>query len=320
MAKRCAGEAVGSDSANRKKVMLVVVDTDIVNKLSRMPNFNELRANLRKHCLQVTTSETVVKEILATANPAVRTDLSNTLLCLIEECPLLASLPYQIKWGVHSFLSGKTTFKPFRAVRSDDIKKLLRKAEHLTNSQIEAIRQEAANAIHRWDEMHGNGRPNMQPVLEKSGVVPDAGDWMNSIHESEFMKEVVLGIVSKPSEKKELIPRVSEYIEWNPICRCFLEQLMLAIRRHGLEQQTSSSKKGPKWADYYISAFVGITDYFVTDDTRLLRALKQHRGLRSPARSWELRSLNEFIADLRDNLILCYATNRTLETWPPGEH
>ena len=314
-------KAIGSDSANKEIAMLVVVDTDIVNKLSRMPDFDELKVYLRNHCIQVAASETVVKEILATANPAVRANLSNTLLCLIEEYPLLASLPYQIKWGVHSFLSGKTCFKPFRAVRSDDIKELLLKAEHLTNSQIKAIRQEAANGINRWDEMHGNGRPNMQAVLEKNGIVPDAGDWMNSIYESEFIKEIVLGIVSNLTEKKELIPRVSKYIEWNPICRCFLGQLMLAIRRHGLEQQTFSSKKGPKWTDYYISAFVGITDCFVTDDTRLLRALRQHRELQSPpARSWELRSLNEFIADLRDNLILYSATNRTLETWPSGEH
>ena len=79
MAERCACEAVGSDSANRKQVMLVVVDTDIVNKLSRMPNFNELRSHLRKHCIQVTTSETVVKEILATANPAVRANIGDVL-------------------------------------------------------------------------------------------------------------------------------------------------------------------------------------------------------------------------------------------------
>ena len=299
--------------------MLVVVDTNIVNKISGMPNFNELSAHFRKHFIQVTTSETVVKEILLTANPAVRTDLSNTLLCLLGECPLLASLPYQVKWGVQSFLGGKTTFNPFRAVRSDDIKKQLQKAKLLKHNQLEAIRQETADAVKGWDKMHDNGRPNMQAVLEKSGEVPDAGDWMNYIRDSEFIKEIVLGTVSKPSELKELKQRVSEYVEWNPICRCFLEQLMLAIRRHGLEQQTSSSKKGPKWADYYISAFVGIADCFVTEDIRLLRALEQHRGLRSPA-SWELRSLNGFIADLRDDLILNYATNRTLGTWPSGEH
>ena len=299
--------------------MLVVVDTDIVNKLSRMPNLDELMANLRKHCIQVTTSETVVKEILVTADPDVRAILSNTLLDLLGECPLLASLPYQVKWGVQLFLGGKTVFNPFRAVRSDDIKTRLRNAKLLKNSQIEVIRQETGDAVKRWDKMHDSGRPNMQAVLEKSGSVPDAGDWMMSIRDSGFIHEIVLGTVSNPNEQEELKPRVSEYIEWNPICGCFLEQIMLAIRRHGLEQRTSSSKRGPKWADYFISAFVGITDCFVTDDTRLLRALEQHRGLRSPA-SWELRSLNKFIADIRDNLILNYATNRTLETWPPDEH
>jgi len=217
MAEFCAGEAVASDSTNRKNVMLVVVDTDIVNKLSRMPNFNKLRALLRKHCIQVTTSETVAKEILVTADPAVRDVLSNTLLGLLGKCPLLASLPYQIKWGVQLFLGGKTAFNPFRAVRSDDIKTLLRNAKLLTHTQIEVIRQETADAVKRWDKMHDSGRPNMQAVLEKSEPVPDAGDWMMSIRDSVFIHEIVLGTVSNLNEQKELKPRaagVKRVVTW----------------------------------------------------------------------------------------------------------
>ena len=138
---------------------------------------------------------------------------------------------------------------------------------------------------------------------------------MMSIGDCVFTQEIVLGTISNPNEHMKLKPRVTEYIEWNPICRCFLEQMMLAIRRHGLEHKTASSKKGPKWPDYYIGAFVGITDLFVTDDTRLRRALEQHRCLRSQA-VWELRSFTEFVEDLQNDLILNTVSHRALETWP----
>ena len=299
--------------------MLVVVDTDIINKLSRRSDLKELRGHLQKHCIQITVSETVAKEVLVTADPTVRAILADTLIDWLGDCPPLASLPYQIKWGAQSFLDGKTAFKPFRAVRHDDIKAILRNAKSLQNTQIEVIRRELADAVRRWDNMHDSGRPKMQELLEKNAGIPDDSDWMMFIRDSEFTHEIVLGTISNPNEQKKLKPRVAAYIEWNPVCRCFLEQLMLAIKRHGLEHPTSSSNKGPKWADYYISAFVGITDCFVTDDNRLRHALEQHRCLRSPA-SWELRSLTEFIEDFRNDRILNYSTNRALETWPAVGH
>lgn len=299
--------------------MLVVVDTDVVSKLSRMSDFKELDALFRQHCIHVTTSETVAKEVLATTHPEVRAVLARTLLDLLGECPLLASLPYQVKWGVQPFLAGEMAFKPFAASRPDDIKALLRRSKFLEDTRLEAIRRETAEAVDRWDRMHAGGRPSLQAVLEKNASGPDAGDWMMSIRDSEFTHEIVLGTISTSIERARLQPRVAEYIEWNPICRCFLEQLMLAIRRHGLEHPTASSHKGPKWADYYISAFLGIADRFVTDDTRLRRALEQHRSLRPPD-SWELRSLDEFIKDFQDGPTLNYGTAGILETWPAVEH
>jgi len=217
------------------------------------------------------------------------------------------------------FLAGETAFRPFAVSHPDDIKALLQRSKRLEDNQLEAIRQEIAEAVDRWDIMHADGRPCLQTVLEKDTSVPDAGDWMMSIRDSEFTREIVLGTIPTSIEQARLQPRVAEYIEWNPICKCFLEQLMLAIRRHGLEHPTASSHKGPKWADYYISAFVGIADRFVTDDTRLLSALEQHRSLRSPA-SWELRSLDEFVKNIRDGPTSNQGTAGTLETWPAAEH
>lgn len=295
--------------------MLAVVDTDIINKLSRRLDISELIDHLRKHCIQITVPETVVKEVLVTSDLNVRAVLANTLIDLLGDCPPLASVPEQIRWGVQPFLDGKAAFKPFRCVRPDKIKAMLRNAKSLQNNQLELIQRELTDAKNGWDKMHDSGRPKMQELFGKDEGIPDAGNWMRSIRDSEFTHEIVLGRISNPNEQKKLKPRVAEYIEWNPVCRCFLEQIMLAIRRHGLEHQTSSSKKGPKFSDYFISTFVGITDLFVTDDKRLQRALEQHRRLRSPA-SWQLRSLTEFIEDSQIDLILNHVTKRALETWP----
>lgn len=298
---------------------MVVVDTDVVSKLARMLDFREIGAILRHHVIHVTTSETVAKEVLAITDPELRAVIAHTLLDMLGEYPLLASLPYQVKWGIQSFLTGKTIFKPFAVSRPDDINVLLRRAKFLENTQLEAIQRDNAEAAERWDKMHAGGRPNLQAVLGNEAPVPNAGDWMMSVRDSEFTHEIVLGTISDSIERARLLPRVAEYIEWNPICSCFLEQLMLAIRRHGLEHPFDSSRKGPKFADYYISAFVSIADLFVTDDTRLRRALEQHRSLRSPA-NWEVRSLNEFIKDIQDDKTLNYCSGGTLETWPAIEH
>ena len=298
--------------------MLVVVDTDVVSKLARMTDFKEIGAILRHHVIHVTTSETVAKEVLAITDPEVRAVIARTLLDLLGECSLLASLPYQLKWGVQPFLDGKTAFKPFAASRPDDLKAQLRRVKFLENTQLETIRRDNAEATERWDKMHAGGRPSLQAVLGNEASVPNAGDWMMSVRDSEFTHEIVLGTISDSLERARLLPRVAQYIEWNPICNCFLEQLMLAIRRHGLEHPTAISRKGPKFADYYISAFLSIADLFVTDDTKLRRALKQYRSLRSSA-SWELRSLDEFIKDCKDDKTLNYRTDCAFETWPAIE-
>jgi rRNA-processing protein FCF1 len=295
-------------------MMLVVVDTDIINKLSRRSDINELINCLRKYCMQITVPETVVKEVIVTSDPNVRALLADTLIDLLGDCLPLASVPYQIKWGVKRFLEGEVVFKPFRCFQPDKIKMMLKNAKSLRNNQLEPIRIELADGSNRWDIMHNCGRPKMQEVLRKSGGIPDAGDWIKSIRDSEFIHEIVIGIISEPNERNRLKPQVADYIEWNTVCRCFLEQMMLSIRRHGLEHQSSMSKKGPKWADYFINAFVGITDLFVTDDTRLRRALRQHRSLKTPA-NWKLCSFTEFIDGLQNNLLLNHVPEHTSETW-----
>src|SRR5206468_996621 len=107
-------------------------------------------------------------------------------------------------------------------------------------------------------------------------------------------------------EQRRLQKDVAKYIEWNPICRCFLEQLLLAIRRHGILHPMASSYKGPKWADYYIGAFIGIADRLVTDDVRLRRALEEHRQLRERA-PWLLNSLEEFHNEVRCGVLFSHS-------------
>ena len=92
--------------------MLVVVDTDVVSKLALMSDFKDIGAILRHHVIHVTTSETVAKEVLAITDTELRAVIAHTLLDMLGEYPLLASLPYQVKWGIQSFLTGRATRPP----------------------------------------------------------------------------------------------------------------------------------------------------------------------------------------------------------------
>jgi hypothetical protein len=114
----------------------------------------------------------VVKEVLVTSDPNVRSVLADTLIDLLGEYPPLASVLYQIKWGVQLFLNGEVAFKPFRSVCPDNIQSMLRNAKKLHNNQLKSIRRELTDAGNRWDKMHKSGRPEMQEVLRNNRSLP----------------------------------------------------------------------------------------------------------------------------------------------------
>jgi hypothetical protein len=151
---------------------------------------------------------------------------------------------HQIEWGVARFLGGERSFRPFQTFRPEAVSGLLKNAASLKTKLLERIRSQKEQSDRRWDEMQTQGRPSLQAALKKGLPIPEAGDWMNSILDSEFTVEAMLDGFADESERRQLVHRAHEYILWNPICRCFLEQWLLAIRRHGIEHRTASSKQG----------------------------------------------------------------------------
>ncbi len=277
--------------------MVIVIDTNVVSNLSCRVECHEVVELLRRSGAFLTVPETIVEEVIRTSDPLVRAKLSRTLVDLLDDCPVLAHLWNQLTWGGQRFLCGEIAFKPFTAVGTDSLKTHLRNGDTLRPCALEQLQEKKNKQVHTWDTMHAQGRLRFQEILEKDKLIPDPATWIATMLKSEVLRNIMLESVFNHTERELLRPRWQEYIAWNPICRSFLELFLLAIRRHAIEHETAGSRNGPKWEDYYIGAFVGIADRFVTDDTRLRSALDQHRKYRGRVR-WETVSLKEFLGDL----------------------
>lgn len=229
-----------------------------------------------------------------TSNSAMRLQLAQGIMSLAESGAIvLAHMNHQIDWGFEEFLAGAKEFTPFELYNREAVRGLLEKASSLPAAFLEMIARKREAERASWDSMHQGGRSRLQMVLASGVPVPNAHDWVVMIGSSEFAADLLIDVLS-PRHCEALQGREQEYIKWNPICRCYIEQLLLAIRRHGIEPPNASSKKGPKWADHFHAAFVGVVDFLVTDDQRLRRVLRQHQELRPDGR-WMVMGLSEFL-------------------------
>jgi hypothetical protein len=268
------------------------LDTDALSKL--IQGFSETGSAQLPAGVKLVTSDLAIEELIVTSDSVRRLQLAQGIMSLHESGAfVLAHMNHQIDWGIEEFLADAKDFTPFELYNREGVLGLLRRASSLPPALREVIagKREAEKA--NWSSMHQRERPRLQKVLESGASVPNAHDWVAMIGSSEFASDLLLDILSS-CQREALQGREQEYIKWNPICRCYIEQFLLAIRRHGIEPPNASSKKGPKWADYFHGAFVGVADFFVTDDKRLRRALCEHREVRPDAR-WMVIGLSEFL-------------------------
>ena len=272
--------------------MKCYLDTDALSKLiQRLPGAS---LELLPRNVIIVTSDLAIEELIVTSDSTRRVQLAQGMLSLIENGAIVLShMNHQIDWAVEDFLAGSTVFTPYEIYNRKGVCTLLRNSSSLPPSLWDRIagKREAENL--GWDEMHKQGRPGLQRVLASGADLPSAGDWVSMIGGSSFASDLLRDVVSS-GHAEALKGREQSYVQWNPICRCYIEQFLLAIRRYGIEPPNVSSKKGPKWADYFHGAFVGVVDSFVTNDKRFRRALSQHREVRGGSR-WEIFELSDFL-------------------------
>lgn len=298
--------------------MLLVVDTSFISCVSRRDDSDELVDLLHSHAIQVIVPEKVVEEVLQTPHTDGRERLCRILLRMLRTGVILAPLPEQIEWGVYRFLSGEQSFRPFTAFREGHVRALLEKPEALPKPLVQSIQEKLKQASDDWDAMQKEGRSSLQAVLAEGIPMPSESEWVEAILDSSFVNHAVLEGIRDPAYRQQLEPRVQEYLAWNPVARCYHEQVLLAHRRHGIKPVTDSSSKWPKWADFEISAFVGIADRFVTNDSRLRAALGEHQLVRYPA-TWELRSLETLLDEIQSGA-LQGIPGTPLDVWPALPH
>lgn len=267
-------------------------DTDALSKL--IQGCGESGMAQLPDGMTAVTSDLAIEELIVTSDRAMRLQLAHGVLSLVESGAIvLAHMNHQIDWGVEAFLSNAKEFTPFELYNRDGVLSLLRTAGSLSPGFRGMIARKREEEKVSWDSMHQRERPRLQKVLASGVPVPTAYEWVHYIGSSEFASDLLRYVLS-PRERDAVQGREQEYIRWNPIGRCYIEQFLLAIRRHGIEPPGASSRKGPKWTDYFHGAFVGVVDSFVTDDRRLRRALHDHRDVR-PDAGWMLLGLGDFL-------------------------
>lgn len=270
----------------------VFFDTDAASKLCAAAKFEHVIAWRRKCRARTFTSDTTAAELAAIADEGRRIRLGQKLARLLGGKPLLAPFNLQLKWGIFQFMGGRAAFEPYATPGSEFVMKCLASPAPLSEALLRSLAEKRTQRAESWESMHTAGRPNLRNLFRQSKELPTSRDWMDSLLHSDFAAQVFTDVVtfdSRPLDQE----RAKSYLLWNPMARCFMEQFLLAVKRHGVENERASSKKGPQWNDYYQGAFVGVMDCVVTDDRRLRNALEQHRRLREQ-KTWCVLSLDDF--------------------------
>jgi hypothetical protein len=224
-------------------------------------------------------SDLTVQEVLHYQDTSRRALIGKFIVDLIQDGPILAPISTQILWSSIDFAEGRGTFRPYRTKKEDWVKRLLLKRGRFSTKIIEELDERRQHEDNTWDCMHAEGRPVLQEMISQAGGVrPTINDWLG-LMDGDFIRSLIVGNIA-PEALPKIRGNEARFLEWNPVLRCFAEQLLLAIYRHAIEPPNVASKKGPKFPDYSHGAFTGLVDVFVTDDKHFFRALKQHQQLR----------------------------------------
>jgi hypothetical protein len=256
----------------------IYIDTDALSKLAFMDSPREVASLMREQGIQLVISDSTVQEILCTRDISRRTLICQFIVELLQDGPILAPVPQQIRWSSIDFAEGLSIFQPYRTGKENWVKCLLANPGRVSEEDIDALDKKRKNDDSVWNSMHDTGRKALQAFFSPTNKDPTICEWLSMMdgHLDWFpIKNMVA-----PEVCPMIIGCERKFVEWNPLLRCYIEQFLLAIYRYGIEPPNAASKKGPKWMDYFHGAFAGLVDVFVTNDKRFLAALKQHQQLR----------------------------------------
>lgn len=255
----------------------VYIDTDALSRFALMDSSREVGSLMREQGIQLVISDTTVSEILCTWDISRRTRICQFIVELLQDGPILAPVPHQIRWNSIDFAEGHGIFRPYRTGKEDWGKYKLANPDRLSVEDIDALIKKRKNDDSVWDSTHTTGRKTLQDLFSPTKKAPTICEWI-SMRDSLLDLFPIKNMVA-PEARPMIIGHERQFVEWNPVLRCYIEQFLLAIYRHTIEPPNAASKKGPKWMDYFHGAFAGLIDVFVTNDKRFLRALKQHQQL-----------------------------------------
>lgn len=256
----------------------IYIDTDALSGLAAMTDTpREMAAVMHEQGMEPVISDSTVQEVLCTTDTARRKLIGQFIVELLQGGSILAPVPHQIRWSSIDFAEGGSTFQPYSTEEEDWVRSLLAKADRVTSEDIDALLIKRKNDNSYWDSMHAAGREELQKFFSQTNEAPTIHDWL-SMMDCHLNWFPVANMVA-PETRPMIIGHERQFVEWNPLLRCYIEQFVLAIYRYTIEPPTTASKKGPKWMDYFHGAFAGLVDVFVTNDRRFNSALAQHQQL-----------------------------------------
>ncbi len=282
----------------------------------------EVASLMSEQGIQLVISASTVQEILCTPDISRRTLICQFIIELLQDEPILAPVPVQIRWSSIDFAEGLD----FRLYRTGENwgKWQLANADRVNVTDIGELDKKRKNGDSAWNSMQATGREKIQEEISakhdpKTAIdIGPSDKWLNIIMGCLVDWFPIKNIVA-PEALPMIIGHERQFAEWNPLLRCYIEQFVLAIHRHAIEPPNAASQKGPKWMDYSHGAFAGLVDVFVTNDKRFLRALKQHQQLRP---EWnylildqsELERILHSKSGFEDTLV-----HKTIMAFPPRE-
>lgn len=224
-------------------------------------------------------------ELLETGNHQRRESLCRLARRMLGQRRVVAGHYDQIRMGARLF-QADPDYAPQLCPAGGAIDAGLCSPTTFPREHVDVWKSHKATSKRDWQTMHLEGREELQQ-LKADGLEADAeaawnasGIWVAELLYSELPLSMVRNAVEGTGLEAQPDEAVAAFINKHPVCRCWVEQFLLATHRAGtLHEKAFSLKKDPDFIDYSHGAFVGVVDVFVTEDGRFRKALEVHRAL-----------------------------------------
>lgn len=270
---------------------ILTFDTSGINRLADDPACEALIDGLAPGFF-VRLTFTSIDEVAQNSEGARRDLLLRVCKRLLASGDCLMPVAELLQKLVRAFRNGPSTFEwgPVDVRLSETEEQALRGAD-LADVLSEAVRQEAAAAKKRFDQIYAQAKPAFDKVFEANPCArPESvGDLIGGLQRGGQYWKIARSLYDCLAGHAAEQGTVREFLDRNAPFQCLMGALCAALHDRNVRLPNTSGSIKAGWADTFMAAYLPYCDQFVTADNKQLACYREVAQLYVPGlalRSW----------------------------------